>query len=119
MNRRAGLVLIAAVILTGPAFGHAKLLSSSPAANAELAVAPTELSLQFSEAAQLAVLKLSAAGVAIPLKIDRGATAAVRISIALPPLAPGIYRVEWTALAADDGHVTKGTFSFTVAGAPR
>ncbi len=119
MNLRAGLVLTTMAIVTSPAFGHAKLLSSSPAANAELAVAPTVLNLQFSEAAQLAVLKLSAAGVAIPLKIDRGATAAVRVSIALPALAPGVYRVEWTALAADDGHVTKGTFSFTIAGAPR
>ena len=38
-------------------------------------------------------------------------------SLALPALKPGLYRVEWTALAADDGHVTKGAFSFTIAAA--
>ena len=111
--------MLVLTIVTVPAFGHARLLSSSPAANAELAEAPKVLTLQFSEAAQLAVLKLSAAGVAIPLDIDRGAKAAVRVAIALPALQPGVYQVEWTALAADDGHVTRGTFSFSVAGAPR
>jgi methionine-rich copper-binding protein CopC len=36
--------------------------------------------------------------------------------LTLPALAPGSYTVQWTAVAADDGHVTKGTFKFSIAG---
>ena len=32
-------------------------------------------------------------------------------------LAPATYRVQWSALTVDDGHVVKGTFSFVVTGA--
>jgi methionine-rich copper-binding protein CopC len=108
-------VLGVAVFASAMAFGHAKLLSSSPTDGATLAVAPQSLNLRFSEAAQLAVLKLSVDGVGIPLHTTPDAKATDHFAIALPALKPGLYRVEWTALAADDGHVTKGTFSFTIA----
>jgi methionine-rich copper-binding protein CopC len=110
-------LLLVVAIAAGPAFGHARLLSSTPAPNATLAEAPKSLTLNFSEAAQLGVLKLSKAGKDVPVSFERGAKAAESIAIALPALDPGTYEIEWTALAADDGHVTKGRFSFTVAAA--
>jgi methionine-rich copper-binding protein CopC len=35
------------------------------------------------------------------------------MSVALPDLAPGVYKVQWTAVAAD-GHRTQGHYNFTV-----
>lgn len=115
--KRTWPALIALIVFAAPAFGHARLLKSSPAADAQLPAAPKALTLTFSEAAQLAVLKLTKASSPVPLALDRQAKASTSITIVLPELSPGTYEVEWTALAADDGHVTKGRFSFTVAAA--
>ncbi len=106
----------AAAALLSPitAFAHAKLLGASPPAGAQLEVPPKVLTLRFDEKVQLAVLKLSAGGTDIPVQFDRSAEAAPEVSVALPGLAPGTYRVQWSALTADDGHVVKGTFSFVV-----
>ncbi len=99
------------------AFGHAKLLSTVPATGEQLAAAPKQMTLQFNEAVQIGVLKLSADGKDIPLELDRGAAAASKVTVALPALAPATYRVQWSALTVDDGHVVKGTFSFVVTSA--
>lgn len=112
------LAMIVALLSSAVAFGHARLVSSSPLDHASLTVAPQSLNLQFSEAAQLAVLKLSADGVSVPLHFASDAKATDHFTIALPTLKPGSYRVEWTALAADDGHVTKGAFSFAIVAGP-
>ena len=99
------------------ALGHAKLLSTVPTTGEQLAVAPKQMTLQFNEAVQIGVLKLSADGKDIPIALDRGAAAASKVTVALPALAPATYRVQWSALTVDDGHVVKGTFSFIVTGA--
>jgi methionine-rich copper-binding protein CopC len=104
----------AAMLSPIAALAHAKLLGTSPAAGAQLDVSPKALTLRFDENVQLAVLKLSAGGTDIPVPFDRSAQAAPEVSVALPSLAPGTYRVQWSALTADDGHVVKGTFSFVV-----
>jgi len=96
------------------ALGHAKLLSTIPAMGEQLAVAPKQMTLQFNEDVQIGMLKLSADGKDIPIELDRGATSASTVSVALPALAPATYRVQWSALTVDDGHVVKGTFSFVV-----
>jgi copper resistance protein C len=108
----------AVAILPLTAFGHAKLLSASPAAGAQLAAAPPALTLKFNEAVQLAVLKLSTQGKDIPLTFDRSA-AAPQVTAALPALAPGTYQVQWSALTVDDGHVVKGSFTFVITGGVR
>jgi methionine-rich copper-binding protein CopC len=110
-------VTVAGVILAGPAFAHAKLQSSIPAADARLQVAPKSLTLSFNESVRLAVLTLTAGGKDIPVTVDRSAPAAAQVSVALPPLAVGQYVVQWSALSVDDGHVSKGTFTFAVVGA--
>ena len=106
------------------ALGHAKLLSTRPAMGEQLAVAPKQIILQFNEAVQVGMLKLSADGKDIPIELDRGPAAAATgtattaaastVTVALPALAPATYRVQWSALTVDDGHVVKGTFSFVV-----
>jgi len=108
--------LTASLMWSAPSFSHAMLRSSIPAANARLARSPPALTLNFSEEAQLAVLKLTSSGTAIPVTLDHNAKASSAIVVTLPALKPGTYDVQWSAIAQDDGHVTKGTFSFTVLG---
>jgi methionine-rich copper-binding protein CopC len=123
-NRRAlpaaisGLALALAslvgFVLPVPAVAHAKLRSTVPAADAQLAAAPKALILTFNEDVRLAVLTLSTGGKDIPLTLDRSAAAAPQVSVPLPPLAAGKYQVQWSALSPDDGHVVKGSYSFTI-----
>jgi copper resistance protein C len=102
------------IVAAGPCMAHAKLQSSSPANNAHLTDAPKTLTLQFSEAAQLAVLKLSRDGKEVPVPLDKGAKPGQTFTLTLPALSPGNYTVQWSAVAADDGHVTKGSFAFAI-----
>ena len=110
------LALAVSLLWSVPCLSHAKLQSSVPAANAQLAHAPPTLTLNFSEQAQLAVLKLTSSGAAVPVTVDRAAKASSAVVVTLPALKPGRYEVEWSAIAADDGHITKGSFSFTILG---
>jgi methionine-rich copper-binding protein CopC len=116
MRRAALLVLgLCGLGLAGECLAHAHLQSSTPANDAQLTEAPKSLLLNFSEAAQLAVLKLVADGREIALPVDKAAKPSQTYMLTLPALAPGSYTVQWTAVAADDGHVTKGTFKFSIA----
>jgi copper resistance protein C len=108
-------VALSGAMLAGPCMAHAKLQSSSPAKDAHLTAAPKSLTLTFNEAAQLAVLKLTSGGTEIPITVDKSAKASASFTFPLPALAAGSYTVQWTAVAADDGHVTKGSFAFSIA----
>lgn len=101
------------MIVAGPCLAHAKLQSSSPPDNAQLTQAPKTLTLNFSEAAQLAVLKLISDGKETVIPIDKTVAAAKSCTLTLPVLTPGKYTVQWTAVA-DDGHVSKGSFAFSI-----
>ena len=107
-------LIVTGIVVAGPCLAHAKLLSSSPSDKAQLAQAPKSLTLKFSEAEQLAVLKLVRDGTEIPVPLDKGAKAGQTFTLTLPTLTPGNYTVQWSAMAADDGHVTKGSFSFSI-----
>jgi methionine-rich copper-binding protein CopC len=117
MLKQAILALaLGGAIMAGPCMAHAKLQSSSPAKDAQLTAPPKSLTLTFNEAAQVAVLKLTSGGKEIPIPVDKNAKAAPSFTFPLPALAPGSYMVQWTAVAAEDGHVTKGSFAFSIAG---
>lgn len=107
---------LAGLVLAGPAFSHAKLRSSVPAADTQLAATPKSLTLNFNESVRIAVLTLSAGGKDIALPVDRSASPAAQVTVALPALAPGKYQVVWSVLSAGDGHVSKGAFAFAVTG---
>ena len=102
------------IVVAAPCMAHAKLQSSTPANNAKLAQAPKTLTLKFSEAARLAVLKLERDGQVIPVPVDKDAKPGQTFTLTLPALSPGNYTVQWSAVAADDGHVTKGSFAFSI-----
>lgn len=103
------------LLVAADCLAHARLQSSTPADNAQLATAPKTLVLNFSEAAQLAMLKLVIDGKEIPVPLDKAAKPKQSFTLTLPPLAAGSYTVQWAAVAVDDGHVTKGTFKFSIA----
>lgn len=104
--------------LAAPSFGHAKLLSSTPASGAQVAEVPKAITLTFNEAAKLTALTLLHAGKETSVTIDKSAPAAKSMVVPVTGLMPGSYEVNWTAIATDDGHVTRGHFSFTIAGTP-
>jgi methionine-rich copper-binding protein CopC len=109
---------VLAVMFAASAYGHARLRATVPAADAQLQSAPKSLTLTFNESVRLAVLTVTAGGKTIPLSIDRNAPATAEVTIALPALAIGTYEVQWSVLSADDGHVSKGTFSFAIVATP-
>jgi methionine-rich copper-binding protein CopC len=111
-----GTFTMVGLFAAGLCFAHATLKSSTPAKDASLAAAPKTLTLNFSEEAQLASLKLVSGGKQTVVPLDKGAKAAKTFTLDLPALSSGAYVVQWTAIAADDGHVTKGSFSFSISG---
>jgi methionine-rich copper-binding protein CopC len=120
-NYRAGYVLIASAVLAlsgaGAAFAHAQLKAATPAAGGAVAEAPSEVMLNFSEKLEAAfstVVVRDAVGKRMNKtdsqldKVDR-----TIMRVAVDPLTPGIYIVEWKALTADT-HKTEGAFIFRV-----
>ncbi|MFM0475847.1 copper homeostasis periplasmic binding protein CopC [Paraburkholderia strydomiana] len=106
----------AALVMASTAFAHAHLVSSEPAANAEVA-APAEITLHFSEPLEPAFSKIAlndANGKApAPAASEVDKHDARVMHLPLPQLGAGRYAVHWTAVATD-GHRTQGDFAFIV-----
>ncbi|MEO7103649.1 MAG: copper resistance protein CopC [Gemmatimonadaceae bacterium] len=116
-------ILISIGLVASPraAFAHARLVKSAPAAGAAINLSPKLIQLWFSEApeARLTVISVTSADGRI-IRLEQTAavpdTAVSVRSIIDGVLAPGVYTVAWRTVAADDGHPSKGSFSFTVDG---
>jgi methionine-rich copper-binding protein CopC len=120
-NYRTAFVLAASTVLalsgTGPAFAHAQLKTATPAVGGAVAVAPSEVTLNFNEKLEAsfstAVVR-DAVGKRMnkaDAQLDKADRTIMRVG--LDPLTPGIYIVEWRALTADT-HKTEGAFIFRV-----
>ncbi len=107
--------LLYALFAAPLAVAHVHLVSSAPANGSAVANAPTTLVLNFSEAARVTALSIRKSGEAAVQKIaplpDRVLT---RLSIAAPTLGPGAYLVSFRALDPGDGHISGGTFRFSI-----
>jgi len=118
----ASLALAAAIGLAGPASAHALLMSSDPAAGANLDSAPTVVTLTFTEAPDprlSSIQVLDAAGASV----TAGAATAVpgapdELRVPLKTLPKGIYTVSWRTFSSVDGHAATGSFAFGVEAAP-
>jgi len=101
-----------------PAFFHATLLSSEPAAKATLTTSPTRIRLVFSEEIEpsLGRIRLVAPDGSVTTLKQTGDPHDVSALIApiTSPLGPGVYRVQWR-IVSEDGHPIDGTYAFTVA----
>jgi methionine-rich copper-binding protein CopC len=112
------LVILLAVGLMVPALlqAHAKLEKTQPADGATVSVSPPQIQLSFDEAVDLKVSKIEVTGpsgkVAVgPARLMGPKALVVKVTAAMPDAA---YTVRWQTAAADDGHVSKGAFKFTV-----
>src|SRR5262249_54983020 len=100
---------------------HAYLVKSSPARRAVLSRAPAQVQLWFNEwlEAQFSCLSVwDAAG----KQVDNGNVQVElddpkKLSVGVPPLAPGTYKVRYRVLSVD-GHVVESEFPFTLRRSP-
>ncbi len=111
-------VLFAGSVVATTAFAHPKLVKSDPAGDAVIAASPKALRLSFNEEL---VPKFSG----VEIKDQKGQRIEIgiiapdpadkkQLVIELPsPLANGLYKVDWHAVAADT-HRVQGSYSFTV-----
>ena len=113
--------ITASLLALGLAFGvaaeasaHAKLVKSDPAANGQPSD-PKNLELTFSEeiSGKLSGAEVKdAAGktVASSAMVDQNGKGLM--VMLKDPLKPGAYKIDWHAVASDDGHRTTGTLAF-------
>jgi methionine-rich copper-binding protein CopC len=109
--------LVAAVLApAAPAFAHAHLVSSNPAANAVIA-APKQVSVTLSEKLVPAFSKIEIAmagmNMAVPVKSAVSADGKTIVATPTGALMKGSYVITWSAASAD-GHKTKGTIPFKI-----
>jgi methionine-rich copper-binding protein CopC len=111
--RKSLLAVVLTMLALSPAFGHAHLSQSAPAAGATVS-APSELMLIFSEPLEAAFSTLElrdAAGK--PVETGKAQIKDNVMRLKLNALSAGRYNVKWHVLSVDT-HKTEGTFSFTV-----
>jgi copper resistance protein C len=107
------LVVALALLFAAPAQAHSTLASSIPADGSTVSE-PKAISLTFTRELRLVTVKLVGNDLDESLAVDRSAPLGKTFSVPLPAVAPGTYKVNWRAAAAD-GHIMTGSFSFTVA----
>lgn len=105
-------IVLLGLLLATPAFAHARLLSSEPAAGAKVK-SPGQIKLHFSENLEPSFSSASlidASGKTVPVSKSVGSQ-----TITLLPLTlkPGTYKVTWASVGQDTHRVT-GSFGFTV-----
>lgn len=112
--RFAAVAAIAALLISGEAQAHARLMSSNPAANAAVA-APKQIMLKFNEklSPKFSGANVAMPGMATPAKVSVGKDGKTLIVQPKAPLMAGAYTVKWHAVTPDT-HRTEGTYTFTV-----
>lgn len=96
------------------ASAHAELVSSAPAPGAQLGLAPAAVTLDFSEALNPG-LSFATVTDGAGSSVSAHAVSQREMRVTLSTNVPGRYLVRWTAVSLDDGHTTRGAFTFTVA----
>jgi methionine-rich copper-binding protein CopC len=114
LSLMSGLVLVAFGVTAN---AHAHLQKSTPADNSVITTSPSNLVLNFSEAARLTTLSIQRGNETQQNLKPLPTSAAQQISVPLPPLTPGTYSVNWRVVS-DDGHVMAGALHFTLASDP-
>jgi copper resistance protein C len=114
-------VVVASIALAtyaSPGFAHAMLKKATPAVGGVVAASPSEIRINFSEGVEpnfSGLTLTSQAGGSIPVgksSVDPSDNATLVTPVS-QPLKPGVYTVNWHAVAVDT-HKTQGSFQFTV-----
>ncbi len=108
------IILLAALLLPGPAEAHAILLASQPEAGGTAAAGPVAMLFRFNSRIDRARSRLT-------LTAPDSGQSVLPVADDTPPdilrtqaaLKPGDYVVRWQVLAVD-GHITRGDVPFTV-----
>lgn len=112
---RAIVAVVAALVVVAVAQAHTKLEKSDPTDGATLAAPPAMVHLFFNEKPDLKVSKVTLTGPSGNVELGQAHSMADKDIMAgiKGSLANGKYTVTWQT-AGKDGHVIKGSFSFTV-----
>jgi methionine-rich copper-binding protein CopC len=106
-----------AMLAASPAFAHARLVSSTPAANATVQTGPRTITLVFNERVVPAFSKIELTmpehGMNVPVNSTVSEDGKRIIGTLQSPLHKGSYAVHWTA-AGSDGHKMEGHINFRV-----
>lgn len=112
--------LVLAIATTAPlaaAEAHAFLLRSEPTVGSTMREAPKQVHLWFSEPVEPAFSGIALANESGAALKGQGfglvAGHPDQMTIDLPPLGPGTYRVKWHVVSVDT-HMTEGSFTFSV-----
>lgn len=114
----AGLIGSAALLATSPAWAHAHLVSSTPAADATVTAAPKTITLTFNEKLVPAFSKFDLTMPEMnnmPMKVKTAVSKDGKSIVGTPSAAlpKGAYKIVWTA-ASSDGHKMNGEVTFKV-----
>jgi methionine-rich copper-binding protein CopC len=110
------LMATAPLLACSSALAHAKLVRSDPAPKSTVA-APKIIKLTFSEKVAPAFSGFTVSmGDAMTVNVTAKVGEDGKTVIGTPtgPFMAGTYKLSWHAVAADDGHRTEGSYSFTV-----
>ncbi|MDX5393999.1 MAG: copper homeostasis periplasmic binding protein CopC [Caulobacteraceae bacterium] len=118
LSALAALAGTAAFVASSPAFAHAHLVSSNPAANATLTAPPKAITLTFSEKLVPAFSKFELTmpehgGMKVAVKTTVSADGKTISGAPQAALGKGAYKIVWTAASAD-GHKMNGEVAFKV-----
>jgi copper transport protein len=117
----AALAIASAVAGATVADAHSNYVRSSPAADARLVKAPTEVRITFSEPPDPKssdIQVLDQAGTRWDLGNSTASDEQNGLKVGLKPIGDGGYTVAWTTVSAVDGHQTKGSFAFVIGNGP-
>jgi methionine-rich copper-binding protein CopC len=111
------LVAIAALWLLAPATAsaHGGLEESDPAANARLKQPPGRVTMAFSELPSKDSVMKVVDGCKRDVVLNTAVAGSDLVS-AVDDGEPGTWKASYRVISAEDGHLTKGSFTFTVAG---
>ena len=108
-------------LLAGPAEAHAELGWSVPADGSSAPAAPARVELHLTEPVEAAATKVTlvddaghALATGTPALTAAGPEHPATLTISLPSLPAGTYRLGWATVSSDDLHPTTGTLVFGV-----
>jgi copper resistance protein C len=111
---RKALLAGALALTSAAAHAHAQLDSANPRVGSTVSVAPSVLTLTFSEAVEPAFSTVQVTDSA-GRRVDAGKPRVNgrQVQVPLRPLTAGQYNVRWRVLSVDT-HTTEGSFGFEV-----
>jgi hypothetical protein len=113
---RLAIIVAAGLMLPALLQAHAKLEKTQPANGTTVSATPPQIQLWFDEEVDVKVSKIELTGPSG--KVALGPTHLIGpkslMAVITGKMADATYTVIWQTAAADDGHVSKGDFKFTL-----